>query len=98
VGNARSPPRSRAAAAIARPIGCSVAASTEAASRSSSAASTPAAGCTLASVIANEFAEASDPLYLSALMALALVRFGLRAADDPRIRNTVQVIDAADEL
>ncbi len=26
--------------------------------------------------------------------ALALVRFGLRAADDPRIRNTVRVIDA----
>ena len=26
--------------------------------------------------------------------ALALVRFGLRAADDPRIRNTVKVIDA----
>jgi glucoamylase len=26
--------------------------------------------------------------------ALSLVRFGLRAADDPRIRNTVQVIDA----
>lgn len=26
--------------------------------------------------------------------ALALVRFGLRAADDPRIRNTVHVIDA----
>jgi glucoamylase len=26
--------------------------------------------------------------------ALALVRFGLRAADDPRIRNTVTVIDA----
>jgi glucoamylase len=26
--------------------------------------------------------------------ALALVRFGLRAPDDPRIRNTVQVIDA----
>jgi glucoamylase len=26
--------------------------------------------------------------------ALALVRFGLRAADDPRIRTTVQVIDA----
>jgi glucoamylase len=26
--------------------------------------------------------------------ALALVRFGLRAADDPRIRNTVAVIDA----
>ncbi len=26
--------------------------------------------------------------------ALALVRFGLRAADDPRIRNTVRVLDA----
>ncbi|MCG7860540.1 hypothetical protein MD537_26390, partial [Flavihumibacter sediminis] len=26
--------------------------------------------------------------------ALALVRFGLRAADDPRIVNTVKVIDA----
>jgi glucoamylase len=26
--------------------------------------------------------------------ALALVRFGLRAADDPRIRNTVRVVDA----
>jgi glucoamylase len=26
--------------------------------------------------------------------ALALVRFGLRAADDPRIRNTAKVIDA----
>ena len=26
--------------------------------------------------------------------ALALVRFGLRAADDPRILNTVKVIDA----
>jgi len=26
--------------------------------------------------------------------ALALVRFGLRAADDPRIRNTVKVVDA----
>ncbi|HET7198378.1 MAG TPA: glycoside hydrolase family 15 protein, partial [Burkholderiales bacterium] len=26
--------------------------------------------------------------------ALALVRFGLRAADDPRIRNTVRVIDS----
>jgi len=26
--------------------------------------------------------------------ALALVRFGLRAPDDPRIRNTIQVIDA----
>src|SRR5207253_7758017 len=26
--------------------------------------------------------------------ALALVRFGLRAADDPRITNTVSVIDA----
>ena len=28
------------------------------------------------------------------LDALALVRFGLRAADDPRIVNTVKVVDA----
>jgi glucoamylase len=32
--------------------------------------------------------------YLVSPDALALVRFGLRAADDPRIRNTVKVIDA----
>src|SRR5262249_62009085 len=32
--------------------------------------------------------------YIAGPAALALVRFGLRAADDPRIVNTVQAIDA----
>ena len=39
----------------------------------------------------------SEPLPAAHIVspdALALVRFGLRAADDPRIRNTVKVIDA----
>jgi glucoamylase len=39
-----------------------------------------------------ESVEPAD--YLISPDALALVRFGLRSADDPRIRNTVKVIDA----
>jgi len=39
--------------------------------------------------------EATGPVaYMVNLDALALVRFGLRAPDDPRIVNTVKVIDA----
>ncbi len=36
-----------------------------------------AAGNSIASTLANEFSEASEPLYLSALVALALVLFGI---------------------
>ena len=36
----------------------------------------------------------SKPGLLISPDALALVRFGLRAADDPRILNTVKAIDA----
>jgi len=39
-----------------------------------------------------ESVEPAD--YLISPDALALVRFGLRSADDPRIRNTLKVIDA----
>ncbi len=35
------------------------------------------AGNSIASTLANEFAEASDPLYLSSLVALGLVLFGI---------------------
>ncbi len=38
--------------------------------------------------------SAAPPAEIVSPDALALVRFGLRAADDPRIVNTVQVIDA----
>ena len=48
-------------------------------------------------VIAIKNREGGDRLISAAEVvspdALALVRFGLRAADDPRIRNTVKVID-----
>jgi glucoamylase len=38
--------------------------------------------------------SSGPPAYIVGPDALALVRFGLRAADDPRIVNTVKVIDA----
>jgi glucoamylase len=38
--------------------------------------------------------SAEAPTHLVSPDALALVRFGLRAADDPRILNTIKVVDA----
>ena len=38
------------------------------------------AGNTIASGLANEFNEASEPIYLSSLFALALVLFGITLA------------------
>ena len=38
--------------------------------------------------------SAEPPTHLVSPDALALVRFGLRAADDPRILNTIKVVDA----
>jgi glucoamylase len=55
-------------------------------------ASTPAAG----SIVLKNHRDGEGHLLLENLVspdALSLVRFGLRAADDPRIVNTVRVID-----
>src|SRR5215208_4381174 len=38
--------------------------------------------------------SAGPAAYITGPDALALVRFGLRAADDPRIINTIKAIDA----